>query len=48
MAAVRKSRGKMANWGADGLFNASKWSPRDSGLIGPVVLTPGDRKAFDP
>ena len=28
------------NRGADGLFNASKWSPRDSGLIGPVKLVP--------
>ncbi|MBN1509024.1 MAG: hypothetical protein JW955_19410 [Sedimentisphaerales bacterium] len=37
-----------ANRGADGLFNASRWSPRDSGLIGPVVLAPVERKAFDP
>jgi hypothetical protein len=28
------------NRGADGLFNASRWQPRDSGLIGPVTLTP--------
>jgi hypothetical protein len=28
------------NRGADGLFNASKWSPRDSGLIGPIKLVP--------
>jgi len=28
------------NRGQDGLFNASKWSPRDSGLIGPVTLIP--------
>ena len=27
------------NRGADGLFDASKWSPRDSGLLGPVTLT---------
>ncbi len=30
------------NRGPDGLFNASKWAPRDSGLIGPVTLTPMD------
>ncbi len=28
------------NKGADGLFDASHWSPRDSGLLGPVTLTP--------
>ncbi len=28
------------NRGADGLFDASRWLPRDSGLIGPVTLTP--------
>lgn len=28
------------NRGPDGLFNASKWPPRDSGLIGPVTLMP--------
>ena len=28
------------NIGPDGLFNASKWEPRESGLIGPVVLIP--------
>ena len=28
------------NRGPDGLFNASKWPPRDSGLIGPVKLVP--------
>lgn len=27
------------NRGADGLFNASKWEPRTSGLLGPVTLT---------
>ncbi|GAB3905065.1 glycosyl hydrolase [Mucilaginibacter boryungensis] len=26
--------------GPDGLFNASKWEPKASGLIGPVTLTP--------
>jgi hypothetical protein len=26
------------NRGADGLFNAARWLPRDSGLIGPVTL----------
>lgn len=29
------------NGGPDGLFNAASWNPRDSGLIGPVVLLPG-------
>lgn len=28
------------NSGPDGLFNASHWEPRESGLIGPVVLIP--------
>jgi hypothetical protein len=28
------------NVGPDGLFNASQWEPRESGLIGPVVLIP--------
>jgi hypothetical protein len=28
------------NRGPDGLFNASKWPPKDSGLIGPVTLIP--------
>ena len=28
------------NRGADGLFTAAKWEPLDSGLIGPVTLTP--------
>jgi hypothetical protein len=28
------------NRGADGLFNASKWTPEDEGLMGPVTLTP--------
>jgi hypothetical protein len=27
------------NRGSDGLFDASKWPPRDSGLVGPVTLT---------
>jgi hypothetical protein len=31
------------NRGPDGLFDASKWSPRCSGLVGPVTLTPVDR-----
>jgi hypothetical protein len=30
---------KRDNRGPDGLFNASHWPPRDSGLIGPVTLT---------
>jgi hypothetical protein len=29
-----------ANRGADGLFDASKWTPVEEGLIGPVTLTP--------
>ncbi|MEO5959630.1 MAG: glycosyl hydrolase [Opitutaceae bacterium] len=29
-----------ANRGADGNFSAAKWTPRVSGLIGPVTLTP--------
>ena len=28
------------NRGADGLFTAAKWEPLDSGLVGPVTLTP--------
>jgi hypothetical protein len=28
------------NRGADGLFDATKLAPRDSGLLGPVTLTP--------
>lgn len=28
------------NRGPDGLFNASHWPPRDSGLIGPVTMVP--------
>ena len=27
------------NTGADGLFDASKWEPRTSGLVGPVTIT---------
>ena len=27
------------NRGADGIFDASKWEPRISGLTGPVTLT---------
>jgi hypothetical protein len=29
-----------ANRGANGLFDASKWAPLDSGMAGPVTLTP--------
>ena len=29
-----------ANRGADGLFDASRWAPMDSGILGPVTLTP--------
>lgn len=28
------------NAGLDGMFSPAKWSPRDSGLLGPVTLTP--------
>jgi hypothetical protein len=28
------------NRGANGLFDAARWTPRPSGLIGPVTLTP--------
>jgi hypothetical protein len=28
------------NRGPDGLFSAAKWDPLDSGLLGPVTLTP--------
>ena len=34
------------NAGTDGLFNAAGWSPRDSGLIGPVTLTPVETLRF--
>ncbi|HVU93965.1 MAG TPA: glycosyl hydrolase [Puia sp.] len=29
-----------ANRGADGLFDASKWTPIEEGLLGPITLTP--------
>ncbi len=29
-----------SNRGPDGYFNASNWEPRDSGLVGPVTMTP--------
>ena len=31
------------NRGADGLFSAAKWEPLESGLVGPVVLSPLER-----
>ncbi|MGH9766301.1 MAG: glycosyl hydrolase, partial [Blastocatellia bacterium] len=31
------------NAGPDGLFNAARWEPRESGLIGPVTLSPVER-----
>lgn len=34
------------NIGSDGLFNASNWSPRESGLLGPVTLIPIDFITF--
>ncbi|WP_342750902.1 glycoside hydrolase family 127 protein [Termitidicoccus mucosus] len=36
------------NRGADGNFSAAKWTPRDSGLLGPVALTPMERFAPAP
>ncbi len=35
-----------ANRGRDGYFTAANWAPRDSGLIGPVTITPLEK--FDP
>ena len=35
------------NRGADRLFNASQWLPMDSGLVGPVMLTPIAFMTFD-
>jgi hypothetical protein len=35
------------NAGPDGLFTAARWTPRESGLIGPVVLIPVERFAAD-
>lgn len=32
------------NRGPDGLFTAAKWDPMDSGLLGPVTLTPMRRR----
>ena len=34
------------NRGPDGLFNASGWQPRDSGLLGPVKLIPVELMTF--
>jgi hypothetical protein len=34
------------NRGADGLFDATKLAPRDSGLLGPVTLTPVEPLRF--
>jgi len=31
------------NRSEDGLFTAAKWPPRESGLIGPVTLTPVEK-----
>ena len=35
------------NRGEDGLFTAAKWPPRESGLIGPVALTPVEKLKND-
>ena len=35
-----------ANRGAGNVFSAAKWTPRESGLIGPVTLT--SLEEFDP
>jgi hypothetical protein len=37
---------KKENQGEDGLFNAARWLPRESGLIGPVRLIPLEEKNF--
>jgi hypothetical protein len=34
------------NRGRDGLFDASRWSPKDSGLLGPVTLMPVEALRF--
>jgi hypothetical protein len=34
---------KRENAGPDGLFTAARWTPRESGLIGPVALIPLER-----
>jgi hypothetical protein len=34
------------NRGPNGLFDASQWEPRESGLIGPVTLAPMERVRF--
>ena len=34
------------NRGAGNLFSAAKWTPRESGLIGPVTIAPLEK--FDP
>ncbi len=35
------------NAGPDSLFNAARWMPADSGLIGPVTLTPIESMKFE-
>lgn len=37
---------KRENAGPDGLFNAARWTPLDSGLLGPVTLTPIETMRF--
>lgn len=37
---VNMSARKRENLGDDGLFTAAKWEPMESGLIGPVTITP--------
>ncbi len=37
---VNVSAKKRENLGDDGLFTAAKWEPMESGLIGPVTITP--------
>jgi hypothetical protein len=44
---VNMSARRAENRGADGLFNASRWTPRDSGLIGPVTLAPIEAMRFN-
>ena len=39
---------KRENTGPDGIFTAANWKPADSGLIGPVTLTPLKMKNIQP
>jgi len=41
---VNMSARKRENLGEDGVFTAAKWEPMESGLIGPVTITPLETK----